>query len=93
MILEKTIKTASQFLKSHNISSHELDAQIILSNILGVTREFLITNDHLNITTKINKKFERAIKRRVKKEPVAYRGPYEYSVPDAEEDFIPQNKN
>ena len=72
MILEKTIKTASQFLKSHNISSHELDAQIILSNILGVTREFLITNDHLNITTKINKKFERAIKRRVKKEPVAY---------------------
>jgi cytochrome c oxidase subunit 1 len=25
--------------------------------------------------------------------PSVYRGPYEYSVPDAEEDFIPQNKN
>jgi len=25
--------------------------------------------------------------------PSVYRGPYEYSVPDAEKDFIPQNKN
>ena len=25
--------------------------------------------------------------------PSVYRGPYEYSVPDADEDFIPQNKN
>ena len=28
-----------------------------------------------------------------KEAPSVYRGPYEYSVPDAEEDFIPQNKN
>ena len=25
--------------------------------------------------------------------PSVYRGPYEYSVPDEDEDFIPQNKN
>ena len=25
--------------------------------------------------------------------PSVYRGPYEYSVPDADEDFIPQNQN
>ena len=27
------------------------------------------------------------------KEPIVYRGPYEYSVPGEEEDFLPQNKN
>ena len=50
MILENSIKQASQFLKNHNISSYELDAEIILSNIMKVTREFLIVNNHLNIS-------------------------------------------
>ena len=36
MILENTIKQASQLLKNKNIISHELDAQIILSDIMGV---------------------------------------------------------
>ena len=40
MILEKTIKQASQLLKNKNIISHELDAQVILSDIMGVTRDF-----------------------------------------------------
>ena len=39
MNLENTIKKASQILKDHNIYSHELDAQIILSNIMEVKRE------------------------------------------------------
>ena len=72
MILEKTIKEASQILKNHDIHSHELDAQIILSDIMGVTREFLITNDYLAVSKKIKKKYDCAIKRRIKKEPVAY---------------------
>ena len=44
MNLENTIKKASQILKNHNIYSHELDAQIILANIMGFKRELLITN-------------------------------------------------
>ena len=72
MILEQAIKKASQILKNHDIYSHELDAQIILSDIMGVTREFLITNDYLAVSKKIKKKFDHAIKRRMKKEPVAY---------------------
>ena len=72
MILEKTIKQASQTLKSNNIHSHELDAQIILSDIMGVTREFLITNDHLPISEKIQNRYIDAIKRRMKREPIAY---------------------
>ena len=47
MNLEKVINQASNILKKNNINSHELDAQIILSDILGVTKEFLLINDNL----------------------------------------------
>ena len=50
MILENTIKHASQILKKHNIRSYKLDAEIILSHIMGVNREFLLSNDHINIS-------------------------------------------
>ena len=72
MILEYTVKKASQILKNHNITTYALDAEIILSDILGVTREFLIVNNRLDISKKIIKKYDFAIKRRVSKEPVAY---------------------
>jgi release factor glutamine methyltransferase len=72
MNLDNTINKASQILKNHNIHSHELDAQIILSNIMGVKRESLITNNEINISKKIMEKYDDAIKRRIKKEPVAY---------------------
>ena len=72
MILEKTIKKASQILKNHNIHSYELDAQIILSEIMGVKREYLITNNEIIISKKIMEKYNIAIKRRIKREPVAY---------------------
>ena len=72
MILANTIKQASQLLKNHNIFSHELDAEIILSDIMGVTKEFLIVNNHINISKNIIKKYNLAIKRRLNREPVAY---------------------
>jgi len=72
MNLENTVKKASQILKNHNISSHELDAQIILSDIMGIKREFLITNNEINISEKVLEKYDIAIRRRIKREPVAY---------------------
>ena len=72
MILENTIKQASQLLKSHNIASYALDAEIILSDIMGVTREFLIINNHASISKNIIKKYNFAIKRRINREPIAY---------------------
>ena len=72
MILEKTIKEASQILKDHNIDTHELDAQIILADIMGLQREFLITNNKINISQKIKEKYKNGIGRRIKKEPIAY---------------------
>ena len=72
MILEKIIKQASNILKHHNIDSHELDAQLILSDLMNVKREFLITDNKAIISKNIIKKYDIAIKRRIKSEPVAY---------------------
>ena len=72
MILENTIKQGTKTLKAYNIGTPELDAEIILSNIMGVTREFLILNNDINIERKILEKYKLAIQRRIKNEPVAY---------------------
>jgi len=72
MILEKVIKQASKILKSYNIHSHELDAELILSDIMKVKKEFFITNNEASVSEKIMEKYNIAIKRRIKREPVAY---------------------
>tara|TARA_Y100000590_G_scaffold415870_1_gene514142 strand:- start:115 stop:963 length:849 start_codon:yes stop_codon:yes gene_type:complete len=72
MILDKAIKQVSQTFKNHNIESHELDAQIILSEIMGVKREYLITRNTTKLSKKIMEKYNNAVKRRIKKEPIAY---------------------
>ena len=72
MILENIINNASRILKKNNIDSYELDAQIILSDIMGVKRENFITNKEIYISKNIIKKYDAAIKRRIKREPVAY---------------------
>tara|TARA_B100001123_G_scaffold446153_1_gene599704 strand:+ start:160 stop:1008 length:849 start_codon:yes stop_codon:yes gene_type:complete len=72
MISEKIVQQASQILKNHNIHSHELDAQLILSDLMNVKRESLIVNNKLSISDKIMKKYDMAIKRRISGEPVAY---------------------
>ena len=66
MILENIIQQASQFLKKQNIRSHQLDAEIILSDIMGVKKEFLIINSDLNISKKTSQKYFKAIGRRIK---------------------------
>ena len=72
MNLESTIRKASQKLKNNNIISYALDSQIILADIMGVTREFLIINNHANISARIVEKYDKAIKRRINSEPIAY---------------------
>jgi len=72
MNLESIIKKGSQILRKNNISSHDLDSQIILSHLMGVEREYLIINNTKVINKKIEKKYNEAIKRRIKKEPIAY---------------------
>ena len=54
MISEKIIEKASKILKNNNIHSHEIDAQLILSDIMKVGREYLITNNKVPISTYYN---------------------------------------
>ena len=72
MISEKIIEQASKILKNHNIYSHELDAQLILSDIMNIKRESLITDNKVVISKKVMEKYDIAIRRRIKREPVAY---------------------
>ena len=72
MNLEELIKNGSKKLKKSKVNSSLLDAEIILSDLMGTTREFLITNTNINIPNSIKKKFNQAINRRINNEPVAY---------------------
>ena len=72
MNLDTVIRKASETFKEHNISSYQLDAELILSDIMGVQREYLITNDKVSLSDKIIDKYNIAIKRRIRNEPVAY---------------------
>jgi release factor glutamine methyltransferase len=72
MLLEKAVKQASKILKNHNIRSHELDAQLILSDIMKIKRESLIINNEVVISEKIMEKYDIAVRRRIKREPIAY---------------------
>ena len=72
MILENTIIQATKKLKAQKILSSRLDAEIILSDILGVKREDLINKSKTILNKKIINNYNKAIYRRSKQEPVAY---------------------
>ena len=52
MNLESIINKATQTLKNHDIRSSRLDAEIILADIMGVVKEYLLTNNKENVSTK-----------------------------------------
>ena len=72
MIASKLINFASNKLKHNKILSHTLDSELLLSKVLKKKREELLTN----LSQKINKKkilsFNKLIKRRSLREPLAY---------------------
>ena len=72
MRIEEIIRKGSKRLKENKISSHGLDVELILSDVMGVTRESLITKNDASISDNIREKFNIAIDRRVNSEPVAY---------------------
>ena len=72
MNLENIIKEGSRILEKNNIHSHRLDAEIIISNLMKIKKESLVTENKIDISKKIFKKYSDAIKRRSKNEPIAY---------------------
>ena len=72
MNIFETIKLGSNLLKKSEISSHILDSEILLSNVLNKTREKILVNLDQKITQKNILKFKKYIERRSKNEPIAY---------------------
>ena len=72
MNIFETIKLGSNLLKKSEISSHILDSEILLSNVLNKAREKILVNLDQKITQKNILKFKKYIERRSKYEPIAY---------------------
>ena len=68
----KLINKGSKFLKKQKIDSHQLDAEIILSNVMRIQREKILINLDQDIEPKKIVKFNNLIRRRSLKEPIAY---------------------
>ena len=66
------LKIGSNFLREKNVSSHLLDAEILLAKTLNISREEIL----VNLDQKINKKnslfFQNYLQRRSRSEPIAY---------------------
>ena len=71
MKTSEAINIGSKILKNRNITSHKIDAEIILSHILKTSREKLLINEQAISYTDL-KRFKKIISRRLKKEPIAY---------------------
>ena len=71
MKTSEAINIGSKILKNRNITSHKIDAEIILSQVLKTSREKLLINEQV-ISFSDLKRFKKIISRRLKKEPIAY---------------------
>ncbi len=72
MQIIELINFGSNELKSNNISSYKLDTEILLSKVLNKRREELLLNLDQKVTQPKINNFKNLIKRRFKKEPIAY---------------------
>ena len=68
----KLLNQASHFLKNKEINSHRIDSELLLSRVLGKSREDLIVNIKKNVKKNKIIKYNKLIRRRSLKEPVAY---------------------
>ena len=72
MKLEIAIKNAYQKLKKNNIKSALLDSEILLSDAIHKSREFVILNLNQEISEKEFNSFQEMINQRLKGKPIAY---------------------
>ena len=68
----KAIDFGINSLKQKKTKSYNLDSELLLAKVLNLTREELLINLNKKIQKKIFIKYKKLIKRRAKKEPIAY---------------------
>ena len=72
MEIFKLLNSSAKKLKDKNIISHQLDAEILLSNVLKISREKMLIDSNNKISPKILPYFQKMLNRRLAQEPVAY---------------------
>ena len=72
MNLELAINKAYQKLKKNNIKSAKLDCEILLSEAVNKSREFIILNNNILVGEKEYQFFEKLVNQRAKGKPIAY---------------------
>ena len=72
MNLQLIINSAYQDLKKSNIKSALIDSEILLSQAINKSREFIILNSNYNISEKEYWYFKEMVNQRLRGKPVAY---------------------
>ena len=72
MNILKALNNGYNILKFSNINSYKIDAELLLSECLNISREKLIINFKDKINKENYKNFLFKLNRRKKKEPIAY---------------------
>ena len=70
--IQEELKRGSKFLKENFINTYKIDSELLLGKVLNKGREYLFLNYKENLSDELIKNFESLLKRRKKKEPVAY---------------------
>ena len=72
MIISELLKSGSKALKLNKIETHQLDSEVVLSNLLKKPRENLIINLNQKVSKTVVQNFKKLISRRANREPLAY---------------------
>jgi release factor glutamine methyltransferase len=72
MNISGLLNSGANTLKENKIKTHQLDSELVLSNLLKKNRENLLINQNEEVSKNIIDNFERLIFRRANREPLAY---------------------
>jgi len=72
MIISELLNSGSKILKNNKIKSHQLDSELVLSNLLKKKRENVLINLNQEVSKSIVDNFNKLIFRRSNREPLAY---------------------
>jgi len=72
MNIQSAIKKGTTILKNSYIKTAELDTEILMAKVLGSNREYIILNNHKNLNDNNLDHFNKLIKERASRKPIAY---------------------
>jgi release factor glutamine methyltransferase len=72
MYISELLHSGSKILKLNKIRTHQLDSELVLSNLLKIQRENLIIGLNQKVSESTVHNFEKLISRRANREPLAY---------------------